>query len=254
MIPYALQTYCRGYREHLAQTRLRVVSVAGEPISVDEAAMHCRIDAYEVVNGGSPTESDYEERAWLEAAITAAREYCEGWTGLAIAPQTLELGTNAFPGSVGYGGDYCARYSVDCCGGVSSFAASGIVLGTAPVIAVQTVNYTDADNVPQTTPGSDYLLDDFAQPAVLYSAYGGSWPSSVLGIPNGVRIVFDAGYALPGDSPSEPALPKSIRQAMLLVVGHMYEHREGVSEKQMHELEMGVYALLERWRIRTGMA
>lgn len=236
---YPFTYYGRGYREWLATSRLRVVVPArGEQISVAEAAMHCRIDAYEF--GGSPPE--FEEATWLEAAITAAREYCEGYTGLALVPQIFELAVNGFPtattGSVDwpqYGG------------------GPGIDLHVAPVVAVQTVRYTDSDGATQTTYGADWLLDDFSRPGVLHLSYGGTWPTA-RAIPNAVRITFDAGYALPGDSPSEPSIPKSIRQAMLLVIGHMYEHREAVSDKAMREIELGVLPLLERWRIRTGMA
>lgn len=199
--------------------------------------MHCRIDAYEF--GGSPPE--FEELAWLEAAITAAREYCEGWSGLALAPQVFELAVNGFPSLCDASQYYGRGYE------------PGIGLHVAPVVAVRTVTYTDSDGATQTTYGADWIVDDFDRPGRLHLAYGGTWPTA-RAIPNAVRITFDAGYALPGDSPSEPSLPKSIRHAMLLVIGHMYEHRESVSEKQMHEIEMGVLPLLDRWRIRTGMA
>lgn len=235
ILAYPFTYYGRSYREWLNRSRLRIaVPARGEQISVAEAALHCRIDAY-----GSPAE--YEEQAWLESAIVAAREYCEGWTGLALVPQTFELAVNGFP------------YVCDLATYWAQGYEPGIGLQVAPIIAVQTVVYTDTDGATQTTYGADWLLDEFSAPGVLHVAYGGTWPTA-RAIPNAVRITFDAGYALPGDSPSEPALPYSIRQAMLLVIGHMYEHRESVTEKALHELEMGALPLLERYRIRTGMA
>lgn len=233
MIAYPFDFYSRSYREWLDRARLRIaVPARGEQITVDEAALHCRIDGY-----GSPPE--YFEQTWLESAIVAAREYCEGWTGLALVPQTFELAVNGFPSLCGLAAYYGSE--------------PGISLQVAPVIAVQTVTYTDTDGATQTTYGADWIVDDFSAPGVLHLAYGATWPTA-RAIPNAVRITFDAGYALPGDSPSEPSLPKSIRQAMLLVIGHMYEHRESVTDKALHELEMGALPLLERYRCRTGMA
>jgi len=39
---------------------------------------------------------------------------------------------------------------------------------------------------------------------------------------NGICIIFIAGYS------TIPAIPKSWKQAMLLLIGHLYEHREDV--------------------------
>ena len=43
-------------------------------------------------------------------------------------------------------------------------------------------------------------------------------------------------------------LPLPIAQAVLLVVGHWYNQREGVSGVQMHEVPMGVETLVRPYR------
>jgi uncharacterized phiE125 gp8 family phage protein len=203
-----------------------------EPISVDDAALHCRIDGY-----GSPL--DYPERTWIESSIVAARELVEGLSELSIAPQVLELGISRFPVGCGYGsGDQ---------------SNSGISLRAAPVLGIESVVYTDSDGADQTMDPAGYILDNYSQPAVLYPAQGASWPTAG-NVPNAVRIRFAAGYSLPSDSPQDAPLPKSLRHAMLLVLGHLYENRENTAAANIQEIAMGVRSLVERYRIRTSMA
>jgi hypothetical protein len=59
-----------------------------------------------------------------------------------------------------------------------------------------------------------------------------------------------------GNSPDEP-LPASIKAAMLLMLGHLYENREAtnmVSGTGVQELPIGVQALLIPYQLRTSMA
>lgn len=44
-------------------------------------------------------------------------------------------------------------------------------------------------------------------------------------------------------------VPAAIRQAMLLMIAHLYEHREAAVEGQHGELPMGVDSLLQPWRV-----
>ena len=61
-----------------------------------------------------------------------------------------------------------------------------------------------------------------------------------------------AGYG--ADSDGGEALPKVIRAAMLLVIGHLYEHRSENTEVALQSLPLGVGALLRPRRVRLGMA
>ena len=200
-----------------------------EQLTVAEVAEHLRLDAY-----GSPPE--YPDAAWITNAIIAAREVAEGLSGLALAPQELELGLNTFPFNTCAWTDW-----------------QGINLHSAPVTGVTAVTYFDAGGTLQTVDSSSYTLDDFASPAIIYPAANTSWPSTQQ-VPNAVRVRFTAGYSTPGGSPQTQLLPKSIRAAMLLIVGHLYENRENSTTVKLEEIPMGVIALLERYRIRTSMA
>lgn len=57
-----------------------------------------------------------------------------------------------------------------------------------------------------------------------------------------LRVVYEAGY-------TTDTLPRSIAQAMLLLVGHYYEHREAVGAP-LAELPMAVRDLLAGHRVR----
>lgn len=211
-----------------APSAAKIINVsASEQITVAEAADHLRIDAE-----GSPAE--YPEQALLESIIIAARELCEGLSGLALVPQIAEVGLNAFP---------------------FDWVQNGIRIPILPIRGVLSVTYPNGAGG-TTTLGSDlYALNNYERPAVLYPAYGTSWPS-LTPFPGQAVVRLSAGYDLPGDSPLEYPLPKSIRAAMLLVIGHLYENREQVTDATpgLMEIPMGVTALLERYRVRMSMA
>ena len=199
-----------------------------EQITVDEAAMHLHWDAY-----GSPP--DYPQRTWLEAAITAAREVIEWQTGLALVPQELEVAMRAWP--------------------MDQFIQPGVSLLTGPVLGITSITYSDGVTVPD--PVLDpllYVTDTYMLPGVVYPAYNQSWPSAIPSV-NSIRIRFNAGYNTPGDSPQDAPLPKSLRQAMLLILTHLDDNRAATTNMpNMTEIPLGIAAMCEKWRIRTSMA
>ena len=74
---------------------------------------------------------------------------------------------------------------------------------------------------------------------------GQSWPGTTLKTAAGVTITFVAGYGA-----TSASVPESIRQAILLLVGHWYENREAtVGVGNMQVLPMGVKALLSDYRV-----
>lgn len=204
-----------------------VTPVTDEPISLEEAWAHLRLPL-----DGSPPSTDHD--TWLtDIGIPGARDYCEHFLGGAIAPQTLELATKGFP--IGF-----------------------VPLPLGPVQSIVSVAYTDANGDPQTMTSSDYVLDNYVQPARLSLAYGASWPTA-LDFANSVKIQYVAGYSLADDSPQINPLPSGIRAAMLLMLGHLFENREATAQSTatsslVDELPLGVAALLERYRLRLSMA
>lgn len=64
------------------------------------------------------------------------------------------------------------------------------------------------------------------------------WPTA-YNRPDAFKVTYTAGY---GDTADD--VPASIRHAILLTVGHWYEHRMAVSEDSFKELPMTVDALI----------
>lgn len=217
-------------RDALARAALRVVvPPTEEPVSVADAGAHLRLDAY-----GSPPE--YPDEALLTTLIPAAREYVEGLSGLVLTPKTLEMTGRSF--------DSLCRWPGDL----------GILLKTSPITGVESVRYVDGNGDEQTMTGSDWQLDSYAIVPTLFPAYGVStWPSS-RDEPNAVRIRFTAGYAAVTGSPTAEVIPQSLRAAILLMLGHLYENREQTTGIKLEEIPLGIQALIEPYRLRLPFA
>jgi len=56
-------------------------------------------------------------------------------------------------------------------------------------------------------------------------------------------VTFVSGYG------AAAAVPKAIKQALLLLIGHLYENREAVTTANLNELPMAVNALLYPYRV-----
>lgn len=212
-----------------------IVGPTIEPITLAEARDHLRLDAYD-----SP--AVHPDDAIVTALITVAREWAEQFTGRTIAQVMLELVLDNFP--------------CDTCAGTNVIELLG-----GPVQVVTSFVYLDGEEVEQDL--VDFQLDIFSNPPRLSPAASASWPATfgnpenVVGVTaqmNTVRIRYLAGYTLPGDSPDYMPLPKSIKQAMLLVIGHYYENREDTTPTKIDQIPMGAEALLRNYRLEKSMA
>jgi len=201
-----------------------ITAPVGEPIGRQDCQRHLRLDGA----WDSPW-VDHVEGELIEALLGAAREHAEAFTGLSLAPQTLELALDEFP-------------------------ASEVELPRGPVQSITSVTYIDEDGAAQTISSANWVLDDYNGTAWLLPADGFDWPATD-GVVNAVKIRYVAGFSLPNDSPQVHRLPKSIRSALLLFLGHLYENREtstvGVS---VQEIPLGAMALLRPHRVSTGIA
>ncbi len=200
-----------------------------EPITLDEAAMHLRLDSID-----SPPE--YHDADLVRWQISAAREFCEHYLGRSLAVQTLEFGA-------------------------TDFGQGGIPLPMGPVISVVSVSYVDQagatillDDGTGSPTNVQFELDEFSDPPQVRVPYNGTWPTA-RSHPGAVRIRYLAGYSAPGESPSpDYPLPYSLRAAMLLVLGHLYEQRENTSERPPQEIPLGAKALMDPYRLNMGFA
>ena len=180
-----------------------VVAPTREPVSVEEAKAHLRLD------------HNYED-VWLLTAIAAAREDAETFTGRALAEQTLELQLDRWP------------------------AVDELWLPRPPVTAVSWVKYTDEAGAQSTLAAETYLVDAGPNAARLRLRVGQAWPGVTLQS-SGLVVRYTAGY---------PLVPARVKQAILLIVGHLYENREATMPAgALTPIPMGVERLL--WPLRV---
>lgn len=191
-------------------------------VSIEDCRKHLRVTD----DGGSP--ALHEDDDLILALLSAAREYVEGYTGLALTPRTLEIQLDKFP-------------------------LNEILLPIAPLVSLISVKYLDGGNVQQTVANVDCVLDTFQRPGWLLPAVALTWPGT-LDVVNAVSIQYTVGYSHRTDVVQTRPLPKTLRVAALLVLGHLYENREQTTEANLKELPLGVNALCDLYKTRKGMA
>lgn len=97
--------------------------------------------------------------------------------------------------------------------------AAALKLPLRPVQAIGAVRLYDEDGATTTVPSSSYLLDGASAPARLVRQGRVAWPKPGR-VANGIEIALTVGF---GDAAAD--VPEPIRQAILLLVAHWYEHR-----------------------------
>lgn len=178
-----------------------------EPVKLAEVRAQCRID------------SDItEEDVMLEGLISAAREYCEHYTGRHFAFKTLH-----------YIGNWCA----------------GRIELSPNLKAVSFIQYRDTDNNEQSLAEAGYYVDSASLVGAVVPL--AAWPSTYATHPQPVTIEFEVGDV---DETGDSTCPLTVKQAILLLVAHWYANREastvGVVSK---EVEFSVSALLSSHRV-----
>jgi len=108
----------------------------------------------------------------------------------------------------------------------------------SPLISVTSIEYVDTDGAGQTLAASIYQTDTDTQPARITLAYTQSWPDIRSDL-NAVTLNYTAGY---GTSSSD--VPEHVRNAIMMLVGSMYENREDTAPIAIHSVPMGVKVLL----------
>lgn len=195
-------------------------------ISLQEAKDHLNVD-----------DSDHDAK--ITALIAAAIGYIDGPDGI--------LGRALAP----------AQYRMDLAGFPSS---QQLLLPLPPTILVESVDYLNENGDRQVFEQSgNWRVVGLAEPGqtgamvgarvVLDPVTGVAWPSVQSGRdPDTVRVVFWAGYQN-ADSPTGPAVPDSIKHAVLLMLGDWYDHRSSsVVGTTAAEMPFSAMALLAPYR------
>ncbi|MGF7180391.1 head-tail connector protein [Tunturiibacter psychrotolerans] len=179
----------------------------------------------------------------ITGLITAARQYAEKRTNRAFYTQTWLRTLDFFPlyGRVDatrapserdnwpYGTWYWNRVTID--------------LPHNRVQSVTSITYYDGNGNQQTLPSDSYNVDVTSLPARITPAQGMFWPIVNNYVPGSVQITYVAGSY--GDGVEINTIPMTLVQAMLMLIGHWYEHRESASEISIKNVPMAVDALLE---------
>ncbi|WP_421724239.1 head-tail connector protein [Bauldia sp.] len=156
----------------------------------------------------------------LTAAIVAARVHVEAATRRLLIEQAWRLYYDAWPRSV-------------------------VALPVAPLMSVDKVTVFDAAGAPQVVAPEDYTADVVSVPARLTLAT--SAPTAVGQAFNGIEIDVTAGYGA-----TSVNVPAPLRQAILMLVAHWYEHRGAVGHDQGGETTpLGFDALVAPFRLVT---
>jgi uncharacterized phiE125 gp8 family phage protein len=158
--------------------------------------------------------------AYLTALITVARQAVEDELNTALISQTWDAFYSGFP------------------------ACEYLRLPRGPIASVSSVKYTLANDVEQTFSNLKYDTDIRRGRIVLKDSQ--LWPSETLRPMDPVVVRVVMGYGAAAN------VPTPIKQAILLIIGHLYEHREEVTlsnvAMQAQAIAKGADALLSRYR------
>ncbi len=158
-----------------------------------------------------------DDDALITSLIVAARIWCEGFQNRAFITQTIT--------------GYLDRF------------ANSISLPQPPLISVESIKYFDTGGDQQTLSDSIYDVDTTSEPGLITLAFNQSWPA-IRSVHHSVEIIFKAGY---GDAGSD--VPDTVKSAMKLLIGHLYEHRETVCDGKLEEVPMTTKFLLTLDRV-----
>lgn len=191
-----------------------ITAVTTEPVTRAEAKLHLRLDDI----GGS-----HPDDALVDALITAARQYAEHYTGLALAEQTLEAALDEFPDK-----EY-------------------IDLPMPPVVSITSLKYTDESGVEQTLATTKYALSTYGLSRRVQLTYDSEWPDTRV-INDAVRIRFLTGYGAAGTAAGFATLPKTARQAILLHIQLTYPGNK-LTPQDVEALEKARDSLLDTIKV-----
>ncbi len=149
--------------------------------------------------------------------ITAARQALEDASDLALITQSWRVSLDNWPDTV-------------------------VELPRRPAQSVTEVRVTNLNGIDVVLDAGTYELKSIGDLARLVKHPSGIWPAPGR-FGGGIEIDYMAGY---GNAASN--VPKSLRQALLMVIAHVYENRELLSRGGDQPLPSGVDALLAPYR------
>lgn len=190
---------------------IRVSEPAAEPVSIQEAKNHLRVDS-------DMTSDD----ALIGLFISAARIYAENYTARSFIRQKWRLILDSFPGPSLVGVPAGVPYSLP---------GHAVLLERGPFISLDSIEYTGMNSKPYVMPGTDYKAELSGGIGRITPIFGKIWPIPLPQI-GSVIINYTAGY---GDAPDD--VPAGIRQWILVRINGMYENREEIAVTRGGKIE-----------------
>lgn len=203
-----------------ATYRAEFTLVAGGswPVTVAEAKVQLRVDSDLTVDD-----------TLLEGLIGTATEWCQDYQTRKYLTQTCVDYLDSWPALPGRHGRW--------------WSSSGALRPRwSPLVLVASIQYLDTGGTWQTLAPGRYQVDAARNPGRILPAYNCSWPD-LRGDPNGIILTYTAGYGTAAN------VPHGIRSAILLLVAHLYAHREASAESSLSEIPFGVTSLLGMNRV-----
>ena len=127
--------------------------------------------------------------------ITTARRHAEAKTGLAFITQKWLHYRDGWP------------------------AESALPLPLAPLISIEEVAVFGADDIKAVLDPAHYCVDAASRPPRIVMRDARVWPAPGR-IANGISVSATFGFG-----PGQDDVPEQLRQAVLLLVAHWYDHR-----------------------------
>jgi hypothetical protein len=200
---------------------------ASEPVTLSEFKAHIKHP------GGN------DEDAILSLYISAAREYCEEITGLALITQTWRMTLDRWPTEREPWWDGVRDGAIGAL--YSSGRASDIPLPSYPL---QSVTGIDVDSAAINV-GNTFIVDTQQKPGRLVLKFGSALPQHVEAA-NAIQITYVAGYG--SDSSMVPA---ALRLALLQMAAYLYTHRGDDCAAADAASESGALAIFNRYKAAT---
>ena len=177
-----------------------------EPVSLVEAKAYLRVD-------------NTDEDTLIATLITAARQWVESYLDRALILRQLVLRLDTFPVEI---------------------ELPQPPLSTFGMYTAVSVTYTLETGTTATLSRSEYRIDRTSTPGVLRQNYSGSWPGH-LNDYNSIAVTYWAGYGS-----DEGDIPPAIKNAILLMVGHLFENRTAVvTNTNTKPIEFALESLLK---------
>lgn len=213
-------------------------SPAPDPLlTLSEAKLHCRIDV------------DAED-SLVQANVLAATRWAEQYTRRVFVSREFELTLDDFPRKAWI--DSHAPQDEEAWpprfGSLtqSTRFPEAIVLPIAPLVSLESITYASTtlegspeEPVYKTVEG---VIDKSSWPPRIHPKFKKCWPE-VSRVPEAVTVKFSAGYGEPGD------VPDDIKQAVKLILGSFYEHREDQVVASVMRVPFNAEALLSPYRL-----